>query len=594
MNQHLPRLFKATLLSGLVAALGLPALASAEALPVVVERVLLQQPSVRSAQALLNAAESQVSQVRSDYLPTASLGYRNSRSRDETQGVPFDRTVRRSDATLRWNLFNGGADFYRLRSIKLSRDAAETDLDEVLERVAAEITESYADVVRLRQTINSLDDTITRQERLKQLVVSRVDAGRIPPAELDQVSVRLIQSRTLLGQLRTQLATAEYRYRLLTGVPPENLVLPAIALSSTDVSASQLIERLHERNPRLRAALQRVSARQADVGAARGSFMPSVDLEVTKRLNNNTNPVPVTDSDHGNLLRVNLDIPLGGRNLARHNETIERYKAAQADADQLSNDLSREVTDIHGQLEEMARIDSLLEQRVRSAQRVAAAYELHFEAGRRSLNDVSISQDDLFEAQRNLVETRARQTVIQARLLSMAGELREALQTRYRAAPIAPELLRSEPAEPASVLFARTPAGDGSVNATPPSPTPLAEVEARLAQWAAAWADKKYETYRSFYTADYQPADRRSTTEWEAERQRRISQAISPSIRIESLKADATDDNRVSSRFVQHYKAENFSDTVLKQINWARINGEWKIVSETVRQPMPAKSVSAP
>jgi hypothetical protein len=29
--------------------------------------------------------------------------------------------------------------------------------------------------------------------------------------------VRLIQSRTLLGQLRAQLGTAEYRYRLLTG-----------------------------------------------------------------------------------------------------------------------------------------------------------------------------------------------------------------------------------------------------------------------------------------------------------------------------------------------------------------------------------------
>lgn len=72
-----------------------------------------------------------------------------------------------------------------------------------------------------------------------------------------------------------------------------------------------MIENLHERNPRLRAALQRVSSRQADIGAARGSFMPSVHLELSKRLNNNTDPVPVTDSDHGGLVRINLDIPLG-------------------------------------------------------------------------------------------------------------------------------------------------------------------------------------------------------------------------------------------------------------------------------------------
>lgn len=592
MNSHLTYLFKATLVSGLLAVLGLPSIAGAEALPAVVERVLLQQPSVRSAQALLNAAESQVTQVRSDYLPTASVGYRSSKSRDETQGIPFDRTVRRSDATLRWNLFNGGADFYRLRSIKLGRDAAETDLDEVLERVAAEITENYADVVRLRQTISSLQETITRQERLKQLVTDRVNAGRIPPAELDLASLRLIQSSTLLGQLRSQLTTAEYRYRLLTGTAPVELVLPAISPAAQDTDASHLIERLHERNPRLRAALQRVSARQADIGAARGSFMPSVDLELSKRLNNNTNPVPVTDSDHGNLLRVNLDIPLGGKNLARHSEAIARHEAAQADADQLSSELAREITDIHGQLEEMAKIDNLLEQRVLSAQRVAAAYELHFEAGRRSLNDVSIAHDDLFEGQRNLVESRARQTVLQARLLSMAGELREALRTRYRPAPIAPELLGSQPAVPASTLIARNIAADGNGNAASAGQDPLAEVEARLGQWATAWAEKKFAAYRALYTLDFLPSGSRSTAAWEAERRRRISQAIAPSIRIESLKAEAADDNRASTRFVQHYQSGNFSDTVYKQIDWIRTNGQWQIANEAILPLAPGREGS--
>ena len=116
MNPQLNALFKITLLCGLLSTFGTSAMADTETLPAVVERVLLQQPSVRSAQALLNAADSQVSQVRSDYLPTASLGYRSGKSRDETQGIPFDRTVRRSDASLCWNLFNGGTDFYRLRS----------------------------------------------------------------------------------------------------------------------------------------------------------------------------------------------------------------------------------------------------------------------------------------------------------------------------------------------------------------------------------------------------------------------------------------------------------------------------------------------
>jgi hypothetical protein len=121
---------------------------------------------------------------------------------------------------------------------------------------------------------------------------------------------------------------------------------------------------------------------------------------------------------------------------------------------------------------------------------VAAAYELHFEAGRRSLNDVSIAHDDLFEAQRNLIETRAKSTVLRARLLSMTGELREALRTRYHPAPIAPVLLGSKPAVPASAIAFSADSSDGVINAPLTAPSSIAEVEARLSQWAAAWSEK--------------------------------------------------------------------------------------------------------
>ena len=206
-----------TRLAALLLALGFAAGVQAEALPAVVDKVLLQQPSVRSAQALLRAADAQITQARSDFLPSVGLSYRNADSRDETQGRPIDRNIRRSDASLRWNLFNGGADTARVQAGGLYRDAAEADLDNVLEQVSYEITEAYSDIVRLRQTVDSLGATLARQERVEASVARRVDAGRIAPAELDLMRVRLIQNRALLGQLRAQLGTAEYRYRLLTG-----------------------------------------------------------------------------------------------------------------------------------------------------------------------------------------------------------------------------------------------------------------------------------------------------------------------------------------------------------------------------------------
>ena len=589
MIRHLPAPRR---LAGLLAALGIGFAtcgAHAEALPAVVDKVLLQQPSVRSAQALLRAADAQITQVRSDFLPSLGLTYRNSDARDETQGQPLNRNIRRSDASLRWNIFNGGADTNRLRSIGLARDAADADLDEVLERVAYDITENYADVVRLRQTMDSLNATIARQERVEANVARRVEAGRIPSAELDLMHVRLIQSRTLLGQLRAQLGTAEYRYRLLTGQAPEGLVAPAIQPADKDGDIDGLVKRIHERNPRLRAALQRTAARQADIGVARGSFFPAVDLSYSKRLDNTTIPVPVSDSDRSAQVQVSIDIPLGGKNIGRHTEAVERHQAAQADADDLLLKVSKEITDLYRQFAEAREIAPLMEERVVAAQRVAAAYELHFEAGRRSLNDLSITQEDLFNAQRALIENRAQQTTLQAQLLGFAGELREALRSRYRPAPIAPELLGTQYVSPAlaaapvpTVDAPPAPQVDVVSPPRPPADSADTSLKTRTEAWAAAWSAQAFDTYRAFYTADFQPGKGRSTADWEAERRQRLAEARSPSLRIEGLRLKARGAERFSTVFVQHYRAGNYRDTVRKQLDWVKVNGQWKIAGETV------------
>jgi adhesin transport system outer membrane protein len=332
---------------------------------------------------------------------------------------------------------------------------------------------------------------------------------------------------------------------------------------------------------------------------ARGSFFPAVDLSVNKRLDNSTIPVPVSDTDRAAQLQVSIDIPLGGKNLGRHSEAVERHQAAQADADDLLLKVSREITDLYRQFAEAREIAPLTERRVVAAQRVAAAYELHFEAGRRSLNDLSIAQEDLFNAQRALIENRAQQTTLQAQLLSLAGELRDTLRTHYQPAPILPELLGTTPYNPALVA-APVPVVDAlpapemelAPATAPAKPTAAAAAESdaaspeqRLEAWAAAWAARDFDAYRAFYVADFQPGKGRSTADWESERRSRVSQAQSPSIRIDGLKLRPRGADRLSTRFTQHYAAGHYRDTVRKQLDWVKVDGQWKIAAETVLAP---------
>ena len=60
--------------------------------------------------------------------------------------------------------------------------------------------------------------------------------------------------------------------------------------------------------------------------------------------------------------------------------------------------VSKDITDLQRQSTKPARSPQLERGSPRPAR--VGGYELHFEAGRRSLNDPSITQDDLFSAQR--------------------------------------------------------------------------------------------------------------------------------------------------------------------------------------------------
>jgi outer membrane protein, adhesin transport system len=411
-----------------------PALAAP--LPAVVEQVLLRHPDIRSAQALLQTTEAQVRQTRSDFYPSIGLNYRQADARDSDQSRSVDRSTQRTNAVLRWNLFNGLTDTYRLRSAGFNRDAAVADLDDAHERIALEVTEAYTELVRLRQRLELADALIREFEALRESVKKRVEAGRVSPADLDQIQSDLSRIRAQQSQIRGQLRGSEYRYRQLTGQPATNLSSPWLEAPENARALEQLQSLLESESPRLRAGLQRVAARGAEISATRGAYWPSLDLEVNRRLQANISPAALSDTERSSQISLNLEIPLGGKTFARVDESVERQKAAQAAADSLQLRLSSDMGALHQELAEARAIEQELIERVDTTSRVYQAYRLQFDAGKRSLLDVASAQNERFAALGDVIDNRNLQLVDQARLLSLVGKLRQTLVSGYRDSPL--------------------------------------------------------------------------------------------------------------------------------------------------------------
>ncbi len=417
----------ALLASLLVAALVGTSAGAAE-LPEVMRQVLQQHPDIRSSQALLNVSAERLLQARSNYYPTLGMDGAAAESKDVEAALgQRDRSTRRADLFLRWNLFNGLGDRSGKRTAEFEQLAANADLDAAQEQVALQVVQTYLEVLRLRQLLDLDAEYIAEQQRLVEDVRKRAEAGRIAQADLEQARASLIQAQLQQSQLRGQLRGAEERYRLLVGAAPGELSEPAIDASAAGMSLEDLMQQALAGNSRVRGAQQRAAARGEEVGVAAAALYPSFDLELRKRLYTEIDPVPQVDTRSSTQLQFSYQLPLGGSSYSRKREAVERKLAAQAAVDVELLQARSEIVQRWSSWQEVREIAPQLAERVDASDRVVKAYDLQFAAARRSINDLIVARGERYRACSDLLENRMEQLASSAQMLSLLGRLRQSV-----------------------------------------------------------------------------------------------------------------------------------------------------------------------
>ena len=98
--------------------------------------------------------------------------------------------------------------------------------------------------------------------------------------------------------------------------------------------------------------------------------------------------------------------------------------------------------------------------------------------------------------------------------------------------------------------------------------------------WANAWSNKNLESYLGFYAENYQPDASTSNAQWKASRNTSLSRPGDISVELSNIISEIQEDHG-EVRFEQAYRSANYSDRVEKTLVYSRLEGEWKIVSET-------------
>jgi multidrug efflux system outer membrane protein len=150
----------------------------------------------------------------------------------------------------------------------------------VLVALVGDVASNYLFLRELDLQLEIARQTVTSNEETVSFYKKRLQGGLSNRLEVNTAVANLARTNTLVPQLERQIAETENALSLLLGRPPGPIARGA-TLDDRPLPASfsvGLPAQLLERRPDIMAAEQQLVAANADIGAAKALFFPSISL----------------------------------------------------------------------------------------------------------------------------------------------------------------------------------------------------------------------------------------------------------------------------------------------------------------------------
>lgn len=251
-----------------------------------VQTALQNNPGLKVAQARLTRAMASTALVKSTDGPQVNGELDLTRQLYSANNIyppPYGGAVLESgslQATASWEFDFFGKNQAALDATLGQAKASEADIRAARGLLAANVSRTYFQLVRLQAQTALAQRTLAQREQMQSLVTERVRAGLDTQLELQQAASGLPEARLQIEMLEEQKALALNALAALTAQPVSALTFKLPALDSvTGVSVAQTMPLdLLGRRSDIAAARWRVEAALKDVSAAKAQFYPNINL----------------------------------------------------------------------------------------------------------------------------------------------------------------------------------------------------------------------------------------------------------------------------------------------------------------------------
>ncbi len=406
----------------------------AETLQETIAYTIETNPEVLISMHQVRGSEERIAIERAGYLPklgvSSSAGWE--RKESNTSGGDSKTTDRTGEATfsVQQMVFDGFRTSSRVESARMGSKSSLLMMHARAESIALRVVEVYLKVVRSEQLVELARENLAIHDEIHDQIAMRTRSGLARTSDLEQIRSRRARASANLVTAINTLSNSRSEYFNIVNRKPDDLVMPMLNNAILPATLDEAMVMTGRDNPELKAASFDIKTYEAQADATRSNFLPKMDIEVGQTWSDVRSDIPTSDGDTDTLsavLNFSYNLYNGGADKARRKEAAWRVEEAKASRELSYRNITRDLRlawdafiFLDGQIQ-------YLEEHITASQAVARAYQQQFQLGKRSLLDLLDTENELFQSQRDFIQTVHEEVFARYRILHSTGQLLESM-----------------------------------------------------------------------------------------------------------------------------------------------------------------------
>lgn len=393
--------------------------------------LLADHPQILAGKNTVAAADKQVRQAFSGYLPTVNLtadgGYEhvNSPTRRSSNDDPYGRGRETVGLVATQLLYDGGLTDANYGTAKLQKDAAGEQFIGTTQQVLFEGLSAYLNVMRQRELLalsKQNEENIKRQLNLES---ERVRRGSGISVDVLQAKSRLQLAKERRVSIEGALRGARARYEQVFGHPPtgKTMKTPEAPLAVLPKSLEDAVAVALDNNPSIAVTKTQTEIAGEQRQAVGSEYLPTVNLEAVYNYENDKNTVVGIRRDYSVLVTASWNIFNGFATKAGVAKAAYDYAASQNNALQARRKAEEQTKLSWDALQTARQRVGLLQNAVNIASEVYASRQKLRAAGKETAINVLDAENEVFNARINMTSATFDAKLAAYQLLLAMGQL---------------------------------------------------------------------------------------------------------------------------------------------------------------------------